>query len=170
MVQVSVTSFVLPEITKTHWMVRAFFIATVETAGFGVYFSALLHGRLTTMHKLQQFKDWLTNPDKQYSIFAVFLLFFPGVLMFASIVLFALGFALYLLLLWKQVSHDAGDRNVFVLGLLTGFICVLVWWVPNALRKIEKERRKAQRWQDIYGIVSERSEERGKFAGSAIPE
>ena len=61
--QVAITSLSLPQIRQTHWAVRAFFITSLISGCFAVYFACWSQKTIGTLFKASDLKNWLTRRD-----------------------------------------------------------------------------------------------------------
>lgn len=63
--QVAITALSLPFLSETHWVARAFWIASLISGSLSVYFACLLQRTVGVLYRAEDVRDWLTRPDEE---------------------------------------------------------------------------------------------------------
>ena len=139
MAQVAITGLSLANLSKTHWVARSFFLASLLSGCISVYYAMhqlRLLGRLVTRDKII---EWLRAPpqlvrceDKnQPSLRAVLVLDTPRWLVDMAAVTFIVGLSVYTVLVYvNDLDTEAGSkdsRNVVIAYFFTLPFCMLLF-------------------------------------------
>jgi hypothetical protein len=138
MAQVAITALSFTYLSKSPWVARAFFLASLVSGCLSVYYAMHLMrtlGSLTTDKEIQAFlrapvekikPEW--EDKNQPSLAAVLILDSPKSLVDLSVLAFLVGLSVYILFIWiNKLDLDAGSgdsRNVFIFYIVTLWVCV----------------------------------------------
>lgn len=151
---IATAALVLPDLSKSHWVARAFWISSLVTALLAVYYAGNLVWKVGRLFSGFQIRAWIRNSNKGIldiirdeisgismlrmlipALSAVLAVSAPGVLLSAAVVFLLLGFGIYLGFTWTRVlDTDAGkgdSRDVFIVYLVVLAVFYIVYTLSD---------------------------------------
>ncbi|KAF2191634.1 hypothetical protein K469DRAFT_556012, partial [Zopfia rhizophila CBS 207.26] len=158
--QVAITALGLPNLSRTHWVVRASYLFSLLSALLAVYYAGNRVWKIGRLLPGSQLRVWVRNSDRSMedvlaetktsdektrlkSIVrslapapsSVLTVSAPGLLLSAALRFQLVGFGIYLCFVWKRgldISAGPNDsRNVFVVYLVGVSVCYGVYTVSG---------------------------------------
>ncbi|KAF2257733.1 hypothetical protein CC78DRAFT_441196, partial [Lojkania enalia] len=157
---ITIAALVLPQLSRTHWLARAFWISSLMTALLAVYHAGNLVWKVGCLFSGRQVRAWIRRSDKNIfdaidsndnvssilrsltpTLSSVLTISAPGVLLSAAILFLLLGFGIYLGCIWtRALDADAGyrdSRNVFIVYLVVLVLCYFTYTLWDIIQNYE---------------------------------
>jgi hypothetical protein len=149
---VMITALGLEFLSQSHWVARAFWIASLVTALLSVFYAGNLVWRIGRLFSGRQVRAWIRRKDVTVlqvmhdtgtghlptlrdmfcpDLSSVLAVSAPSMLLAASLLFLLLGFGIYLGFVWTRAldtSSDGGDsRDVFIVYVVVLTVCYVIY-------------------------------------------
>jgi hypothetical protein len=141
--QIAITALSLDDISRTHWVARAFFTFSLVSSIMAVYYATSQFRILGRCLQAEQVKAWIRGKDKYKkhlylpSSASVLTVSAPNMLLSSALNSFLIGLGIYLGFTWTRGLDEAagvdGSRAVFITYLVGLVFCYGVYALSGAV-------------------------------------